>query len=136
MVHVTYNLLASTVFKYTFCVCMLRCDPMDCSPPGPSVHGILQAGILEWVAISSSRGFSPARDQTGLSCVSCMAGGFLTTEPPVQFSREVVSDSAIPWTAAGQASLFITSSQSLLKLMSIESVMPPGKPLKCTVRWH
>ena len=32
------------------------CDPMDCSPPGSSVHGILQAGILEWVAISFSRG--------------------------------------------------------------------------------
>ena len=35
------------------------CDPMDCSPPGSSVHGILQAGILEWAAISSSGGSSP-----------------------------------------------------------------------------
>ena len=43
----------------------------------------------------------------------------------VQFSHSVVSDSAIPWTAAGQASLSITNSQSLLKLMAIESVMPP-----------
>ena len=34
------------------------CDPMDCSPPGSSVHGILQARIREWVAISSSRGSS------------------------------------------------------------------------------
>ena len=34
------------------------CDPMDCSPPGPSVHGISQARILEWVAISFSRGSS------------------------------------------------------------------------------
>ena len=42
----------------------------------------------------------------------------------VQFSRSVVSDSATPWTAARQASLFITNSQSLLKLMSIESLMP------------
>ena len=32
--------------------CPTLCDPMDCSPPGSSVHGILQAGILEWVAIS------------------------------------------------------------------------------------
>ncbi|XDA73905.1 hypothetical protein R6Z07F_004125 [Ovis aries] len=37
-------------------------DPMDCSPPGSSVHGILLARILEWVAISSSRGSSPLRD--------------------------------------------------------------------------
>ena len=40
------------------------CDPMDCSPPGSSVHGILQARILEWVAISFSRGSSCSRDQT------------------------------------------------------------------------
>ena len=38
--------------------CPTLCDPMDCSPPGFSVHGILQARILEWVAISFSRGFS------------------------------------------------------------------------------
>ena len=48
------------------------CDPMDCSPPGSSVHGILQAGILEWVAVPSSRGSSPPRDGTQ---VSCIAGG-------------------------------------------------------------
>ena len=37
--------------------CLTLCDPMDHSPPGSSVHGILQAGILEWVATPSSRGF-------------------------------------------------------------------------------
>ena len=47
----------------TYCVlvaqsCPTLCDPMDCSPPGSSVHGILQARILEWVAISFSRGSS------------------------------------------------------------------------------
>ena len=40
------------------------CDPTDCSPPGSSVHGILQARILEWVAIPFSRGSSRPRDQT------------------------------------------------------------------------
>ena len=58
------------------------CDPMDCSPPGSSVHGILQARILEWVAIPSSRGSSWPRDQTHISWLSCIAGGFSTTEPP------------------------------------------------------
>ena len=48
------------------------CDPMDCSPPGSSVHGILQARILEWVLISSSRGSSRPRDQTPVSCTSCI----------------------------------------------------------------
>ena len=38
--------------------CPTVCDPMDCSPPGPSVNGILQARILEWVVMPSSRGSS------------------------------------------------------------------------------
>ena len=54
------------------------CNPIDCSPPSSSVHGSLQAKILEWVAISSCRGSSRPRDWT---CVSYTAGGFLTTEP-------------------------------------------------------
>ena len=45
------------------------CDPMDCSPPGTSVHGISQGRILEWVAISSSRGSSQPRDWTHISCL-------------------------------------------------------------------
>ena len=48
------------------------CDPMDYSPPGSSVHGILQARILEWVAIPFSRGSSPPSDRTRISCVSCI----------------------------------------------------------------
>ena len=57
----------------------LFCNPEDCSPPGSSVHGIFQARILEWVAISFSRGSSQARVGTW---VSCLAGWFFTTEPP------------------------------------------------------
>ena len=52
--------------------CPSLCDPMDCSPPGSSVHGILQARILEWVAMPSSRGSFQPRDQTQVSCVSCL----------------------------------------------------------------
>ena len=55
--------------------CPTLCDPMDCSPPGSSVHGILQARMLEWVAIPSSRGSSKPRDQTQ---VFNIAGGFFT----------------------------------------------------------
>ena len=46
------------------------CDPMDCRPPGSSVNGILQARILEWVAISYSRGSSQPRDPTQVSCIA------------------------------------------------------------------
>ena len=49
--------------------CWLFCDPVDCSQPGSSVHGTLQARILEWVAISFSRGSSQSRDWTCISCV-------------------------------------------------------------------
>ena len=48
------------------------CDLMDCSPPRSSVHGILQARILEWVAMPSSRGCSRPRDRTCVSSVSCI----------------------------------------------------------------
>ena len=44
--------------------CLTLCDPMDCSPPGSCVHEILQARILVWVAIPSSRGSSQPRNQT------------------------------------------------------------------------
>jgi len=44
---------------------------MDYSPPGSSVHGILQARILEWIAMPSSKGSFPSRDQTHISCISC-----------------------------------------------------------------
>ena len=52
---------------------------MDRSPPGSSVHGILQAGILEWVALPSSRGSSQPRDRTLVSLSPALAGGFFTT---------------------------------------------------------
>ena len=55
--------------------CLTLCDPMDCSPLGSSVHGILQGRILEWVAIPFSMGSSWPRDWTWVSCV---AGRFFT----------------------------------------------------------
>ena len=83
-------------------LCLTLCDPIDWSPPGSSVHGIFQARILEWVAISISR-------NTNISSVKSLSH---------------VQLFATPWTAPCQASLSITNSQSLPKFMSIESVMP------------
>ena len=58
--------------------CPTLCDPMDCGLPGSSVHGVLQAKILEWVAMPSfSRASSQPRDQTHNSYVSCMSRQFL-----------------------------------------------------------
>ena len=59
--------------------CPTLCNPMNCSPPGSSVHGILQARILEQVAIPSSRGLSGTRDRT----MSLTSQAFsLTLAPP------------------------------------------------------
>ena len=49
--------------------CPSLCDPVDCSLPCSSVHGIFQARVLEWVAISFSRGSSQPRDRTRVSCI-------------------------------------------------------------------
>ena len=127
--------------------CLTLCDSMDCSPPGFSVHRILQARILEWIAIPFFRGSSWPRDWTQ---VSHIAGWFFTTwatrealclwnclnslsplcprDSQEQSSVQSFSQVrlfAAPWTTAHQTSLSIASFWNLLILMSIESVMPP-----------
>ena len=59
--------------------CLILWDPMDCSLPGPSIHGILQARILKWVTFPFSRESSQPRDWTQ---VSCIASDSLPSEPP------------------------------------------------------
>ena len=66
--------------------CLTLCDPMDCSLPGLSVHGIFQARVLEWVAISFSMGSSQPKDRTW---VSCTAGWHFT----IWATREVLRNS-------------------------------------------
>ena len=57
--------------------CLTLCDLLDCSPPGSSVCGVLQARILEWVAMPSSRGSSWPRDQNCISIKECILLGFV-----------------------------------------------------------
>ena len=59
--------------------CLTLCDSMVCSPPGFTVHGVLQARILEWVAMPSSRGSSQTRDGTHISTSPASADLFFTT---------------------------------------------------------
>ena len=112
---------------------------MDCSLPGSSVHEILQARILEWAAISFSRRSSGSRDRTW---VSCAAGRFFTIWAIREALTSIVQFSSVqslsrvrlfatPWITAHQASLSITNSQSLLKLMPIKSVMPSSHLILC-----
>ena len=111
-----------------------------CSLPGFSVHGIIPTGILEWVAVSSSRGSSWCRDWTWVSYVSCIGSQLLYhlchLGSPMCMVVQLLSGVWLfvtPWTAACQASLSFTVSRSLLKLMSIESVMPSShlNPFSC-----
>ena len=63
-------------------LCLTLYDLTDCSPPGSFVHGVLQARILGWVAISFSRGASGPRDQIKSLASPALARGFVTTPPP------------------------------------------------------
>ena len=73
--------------------CLTLCDPMYCSPSGSSVHEILQAGILEWVAIHFSRGSSGPRDGPR---VSCIAGRFFPIWAPREALNNKTSSPHIP----------------------------------------
>ena len=90
--------------------CAGLCDPIDGSPTGSSVTGILQARTLEWVAISFSNAWKWKVKVKSLSHVQLVV---------------------TPWTAACQATLSIANSWTLLKLMSIESVMPSNHLTFC-----
>ena len=73
-------------------LCLTLCNPMDCSPPGSSIHGTLQARTLEWVAIPSSKGSSQPSDRTQ---VSCLASDSLLFEPPEKVNISLLHNSTI-----------------------------------------
>ena len=75
--------------------CPTLCDPMGCSPPGSSVHGILQARRVERVAVPASRGSSRPRDRARVSRIFCTVGGLFPAEPPFKrcAPRQLVSGS-------------------------------------------
>ena len=87
--------------------CPTLCIPMDCSPPGSSLHGIFQARVLEWIAISFSKGSSWTRDRTWVSCIAgwCFTSWATRESPKEQWkwkwSRVLLF--ATPWAVAYQA---------------------------------
>ena len=75
------------------------CNPMDGSPPGSSVHGILQARILEWVAMPSSSGSPQPRDRTHVSYIYLhWPAGSLPAAPPGDPSHTLMFFTTLPWT--------------------------------------
>ena len=125
------------------CLCVLSRAQLFVTPRSVACQASLfmefsrQEQPLELVAISYSRRSSWPRDGTRVSCISCIGGGFFTTSATWQLlfnsvqSLTHVQLFATPWTAAHQASLSITNSRSLLKFMSIESMMPSSHLILC-----
>ena len=134
--------------KLCMCVlaqsCLTLCNPTNSGWPARLLfHKIFQVRILEWVAISSSRGSSWSRDQTCISCVSYIVGRFFTTCPMWEACWQILNCYAVvqslshvylfanPWNTVRQASLS-SLFQSLLRLMFIELMIPPNHlPLCC-----
>ena len=80
--------------------------PMTCSPPGSSVHGTLQARILQWIAVPSSRGSSQPRNRTHISGISCITGRF--TEPPGKPGKSAQpSRNLATWSLQTRANLWL-----------------------------
>ena len=77
--------------------CLTLCHPVDCSLAGSSLHGILQARVLEWVAISFSRVSSQPRDQTRVSCIVGRCFNLWATREAMQDTRVQSLGCEIPW---------------------------------------
>ena len=107
--------------------CPTLCNPLDCSLPGFSVHGILQARILEWVTISFSRGFSQPRDEPSSPALEADT---LTSEQPgkpkkmLRNHKYMCKDSLLP----------VLSMQSYLSLSSRAKTL--SKPLKTELAYR
>ena len=121
-------------------LCLTLNELMDCSPPGCSIHGILQARILELPVISYSREFSQPKNRAHISCVFCNGRqildllGHLWNPKVHQFSSVQLLSHVRLCNSMDRSTpglLSITNYQSLLKLMSIESMMPSNHLILC-----
>ena len=105
--------------------CPTLWNSMDYSPPGSFVHGILQARVLKWVAISFSRGSSWPRDQPCIFCVSYFGSWIYLWSLRIYFAVvQLMLSLFYPVDCSSPASLSLTISQSSTKFMSVELVMP------------
>ena len=117
-------------------LCLTLCDPMGCNLPGSSVHGILQAKILEWIAISFSRGSSQPRDPKPRSCI---AGRFFsiwaTKEALVDYNKiEERKDTSI-WT-----NVYLAGKQNEMEKfiyhVSKKGTLKVHFPFYCAQSWY
>ena len=119
--------------------CWTLCNPMDCSLPGSSIHGILQARILEWVAIPFSRGSSGPQDRTQISLI---AGGFFTiwatrgtqilTPPLPSRSSQSTELSSLCYTAAFHHGLSVLHTAVYICQATLP-IIPPSPSLTVSI---
>ena len=110
------------VYTYLSQSCLTLCHPTDCSLPGSSVHGIFQARILEWVAISFSRRSSQPRDWTQ---VSCIVGRCLNSQITDRFKN--VKSLSMECILVPEFKLSV--SQMLLTMTNGKKAILPGDPV-------
>ena len=113
-------------------LCPTFCDPMDCHPPGSSVHGSSQARILEWIAIPFFGGSSQPRDQTQVSCV---AGRFF-----IWATREAQTQSPIPIPCSSTREISAQTAlsfswQSIARVSALWSSFPPSSSVVAGAQW-
>ena len=86
--------MSACVHAMSLQVCLTLRDPVDCSPPGSSVHGILQARILKWVAMPPLGDLPDPRTKPTCLMSPTLAGGFFTTrppgKPPIMYSQQLI----------------------------------------------
>ena len=114
--------------------CPTLCDPMDCSLPGPSVQGIFQAKILEWVSISSSRGSSQPRDWTLVSCISCIVRWILYNCAILEIPLPSQIWMALPLFLTFHSLLFLAT--TLIIFVFFHSSERSPATLVCTFWWN
>ena len=104
--------------------CLTFFDPMNCTPPSFSVHGIFHAGTLEWVAFSYSRGTSWPRNRTCISCISCIGGRFFTTSVCFIYGYIVGIALLHIWVSSPQLLCKLFKGSDLYLFILVSSTMP------------
>ena len=121
---------------YRVCLCvqlhLTLCNPMDYSLTGSSQHGIFPARILEWIAISSSKGSSQPRDPT---CISCIGRQILLAEPP---GKDTFSLFLIKWIIVVNISclfplIFVPAQGACIDDLKFENLMLSGGSFTCNM---
>ena len=109
--------------------CLTLCNPLDSSLPDSSVHGVLQARILEWVAMHSFRWYSQSRDWTCVSYVSCIGRQVLYQKCHLDKHHQIEPTYIRIWTVLGSPTLTAVWSLNWERIWGLLFIIPGHKPV-------